>query len=167
MLTEEYVSPCGSLLLGVRGSGLCLCDWMADGRIEKTLGRIQKFLPLSVETDNPDIIAAAGRQLDEYFAGSRKVFDVPLYAYGSDFRRIVWEAIRQIPFASTVSYMRIAEMIGRSDAVRAVANAVGSNPLSIFIPCHRIVGADGSLTGYAGGMEAKRYLLNLEEGQTN
>ena len=135
---------------------------MVEGRIEKTLRRIRKYLPSPVLEDNTDILVLAGRQLDEYFAGIRKEFDLPLLPLGTDFQLQVWDALMAVSYAQTASYKTIAEAVCRSSSVRAVANAIGANPLSILIPCHRIIGTDGTLTGYAGGLEAKRYLLELE-----
>ena len=105
----------------------------------------------------------AAVQLDEYFAGRRMSFDVPLLLFGTEFRRMVWEALLGIPYGVAVSYRDMAERVGRRSAVRAVAAAVGANPVSIFVPCHRVIGSDGCLVGYAGGMEAKRMMLELEK----
>jgi methylated-DNA-[protein]-cysteine S-methyltransferase len=108
--------------------------------------------------------AAARDQLAEYFAGERHEFTVPLELEGTPFQQRVWEALRTIPYGETRSYGRIATQIGRPDRARAVGTANGSNPVSIVVPCHRVIGADGSLTGYGGGLERKRYLLDLESG---
>ena len=108
------------------------------------------------------ILAAAERQLDEYFAGRRHAFDLPLRLRGTRFQRDVWEALLGVDYGTTTSYSAIAERIGRPGAQRAVGAAVGSNPLAVVVPCHRIVGADGGLTGYGGGLPRKRYLLELE-----
>lgn len=105
----------------------------------------------------------ARRQLEEYFAGERREFSLELAAAGTDFQRQVWQALRAIPFAQTVSYGDIARQIGNPNAVRAVGLANGRNPISIIVPCHRVIGADGSLTGYGGGLERKRFLLALEK----
>ena len=107
-------------------------------------------------------IRIAVRQLDEYFAGRRRAFDLPLLLAGTDFQVKVWNELLNIPFGETISYGDLAQRIGMPKAVRAVANANGANPLSVFVPCHRVVGSDRSLTGYGGGIEAKRRLLELE-----
>ena len=88
---------------------------------------------------------------------------MPLGLIGTEFQRLVWETLMQVPFGETASYSRIAQRVGRPSATRAVANAIGANPMSIIIPCHRIIGESGKLTGYAGGLEAKRFLLNLDK----
>lgn len=108
------------------------------------------------------VLAVAAAQLDEYFAGDRLVFDVPLGAQGTGFQQLVWRALTQIPFAETRSYGALAASIGRPSASRAVGAANGKNPISILVPCHRVVGASGLLTGYAGGMLAKQWLLDHE-----
>lgn len=109
-----------------------------------------------------DILEEAARQLDEYFSGRRSEFSVPLLFVGTDFQKTVWKALLSIPYGQTLSYGELAARIGKPKSVRAVANANGANALSIFAPCHRVVGSDRSLTGYAGGLEAKRWLLELE-----
>lgn len=108
--------------------------------------------------------AAARDQLGEYFAGERTRFDVPLAPPGTPFQERAWEALRGIPYGRTVSYGQIARGIGHPSASRAVGMANGRNPISIIVPCHRVIGSDGRLTGYAGGVERKRFLLELERG---
>jgi methylated-DNA-[protein]-cysteine S-methyltransferase len=110
----------------------------------------------------PGAFAETERQLDEYFAGQRTAFDLPLSMHGTPFQRSVWSALREIGYGQTASYGEIARRVGRPGAARAVGIANGRNPISIVVPCHRVIGADGSLTGYGGGLERKRYLLELE-----
>jgi methylated-DNA-[protein]-cysteine S-methyltransferase len=107
-------------------------------------------------------LAAAAIQLEQYFAGERTAFELDLEPHGTPFERQVWEAVRAIPYGETASYADIARRIGRPSACRAVGRANGRNPLAVIVPCHRVVGSDGSLTGYAGGLGAKRALLDLE-----
>ena len=114
------------------------------------------------EIGTSDVIEKAARQLDEFFAGKRKEFDVPLLFVGTDFQKTVWSELLKIPFGKTVSYGEMAQRIGMPKAVRAVANANGANSMSIFAPCHRVIGSDRSLTGYGGGLPAKKFLLELE-----
>lgn len=108
------------------------------------------------------VIAMAHRQLDEYFAGKRRDFDLPLAPQGTEFQRSVWWALADIPYGKTISYAQLATRIGKPTATRAVGAANGRNPLSIVLPCHRVIGADGSLTGYGGGLPIKTYLLTIE-----
>lgn len=105
----------------------------------------------------------AVNQLQEYFKGDRKVFTVPLKPDGTDFQRKVWKALTEIPYGQTASYGEIAEKIGKSGGARAVGNANNKNPIAIMIPCHRVIGANGSLTGYAAGLDIKKKLLDLEK----
>lgn len=112
--------------------------------------------------DLPVPLAAAAAQLAAYFAGERTAFDLPLAPQGTPFQRRVWQALREVPYGTTTSYGELARRIGRPGAVRAVGLANGRNPLPIVVPCHRVIGADGSLTGYGGGLDRKRYLLGLE-----
>ena len=108
------------------------------------------------------MIGKAAGQLDEYFDGRRTVFDLPIVFAGTDFQRMVWSEIAKIPYGHTISYGELARRIGRPSSVRAVANATGANVISVIVPCHRVIGSDNSLTGYAGGLKAKEYLLKSE-----
>ncbi len=110
--------------------------------------------------------ARVATQLDEYFHAGRVAFDVPLAMHGSEFERRVWRALQDIPYGETISYGELARRIGQPSASRAVGLANGRNPISVIVPCHRVIGANGSLTGYGGGIERKRLLLELESGQT-
>lgn len=109
-----------------------------------------------------ELLAAAQGQLEEYFAGTRTTFDVPLDPVGTDFQQQAWAALRTIPFGETVSYGEQAERMGDKNKARAVGAANGRNPISIIVPCHRVVGSNGSLTGFAGGLDLKRFLLDHE-----
>lgn len=110
-----------------------------------------------------ELLSQAERQLEEYFQGKRKIFELPLRYGGTEFQRQVWEALLTIPYGETVSYQEIARRVGRERAVRAVGTAIGRNPLGIVIPCHRVIGKDGGLHGFGGGLENKKMLLELEE----
>ena len=112
------------------------------------------------------LLEPARRQLTEYFAGERTAFDLPLRPTGAPFQLRVWEALQRIPYGETASYGEIARELGHPTASRAVGAANGRNPIAIVVPCHRVIGADGSLTGYGGGLECKRALLDLEVGRT-
>ena len=115
-----------------------------------------------LESPRHEPLAAASAQLSEYFAGRRRNFDVPLAAAGTDFQRRVWNELTQIEFGTTLSYGALAQRLGNPGASRAVGLANGSNPISIIVPCHRVIGANGSLTGYGGGLERKQWLLQHE-----
>ena len=112
--------------------------------------------------ERTELLSEAERQLNEYFAGARRAFDLPLRPGGTPFQKDVWNALAQIPYGETRSYADIARAVNRPKAFRAVGMANHNNPISIIIPCHRVIGADGSLTGYGGGMDKKRFLLALE-----
>lgn len=123
--------------------------------------------PAKGQASSPEVLLRTVRELDEYFRGERKEFDIPLLLAGSEFQKRVWQQLRHIPYGHTVSYGELAAAIGAPKSVRAVANANGANAISIILPCHRVIGSDGSLTGYGGGIDTKRYLLELESNKSN
>lgn len=116
------------------------------------------------EKPETDLLKKAGEQLMEYFSGKRRTFDLPLAPSGTEFQKKVWKALCQIPYGETRSYGEIAAQIGNPKACRAVGGANNKNPIMVFIPCHRVIGADGSLVGFGGGIDAKKFMLNLEKG---
>lgn len=162
ILTQTYSSPCGELILGSLGNCLCLCDWASETRCQRTGKRLTQALDANWELQQSDITQKAAAQLDEYFSGTRKTFDIPLVLVGTPFQQTVWNHLLSIPYGTTITYGELARKIGMPKAVRAVANANGANVLSIFIPCHRVIGSNHTLTGYAGGLTAKKTLLTLE-----
>lgn len=163
IITGIYESPCGTLMLGSLADRLCLCDWhVGPEHNNRVNGRLCRMLGAEFEAGGSPVIDEAKIQLDEYFAGALREFDVPLLFAGTDFQRRVWAALLTIPYGQTISYGEMARQIGMPTAVRAVANANGANAISIFVPCHRVIGSNGALTGYAGGLEAKEFLLKLE-----
>lgn len=162
ILIDQYLSPCGTLILGSFDGRLCLCDWPDEKRHLRVLQRLSRHLQADIICEASEMTTLAMRELDEYFAGKRKTFDMPLLPAGTAFQLRIWDELLKIPYGSTLSYRDLALRSGNATAVRAVANAVGANAMSIVIPCHRIVGGDGALCGYAGGTEAKRALLGLE-----
>lgn len=157
-----YESPCGTLMLGSLGDHLCLCDWQGEKNRDHVANRLRRLLDADFIDGTSAVIDTAIVQLDEYFAGQRKEFDIPLLFAGTDFQRKAWDALLSIPFGQTISYSEMARQVGMPKAVRAVANANGANAISIFAPCHRVIGHNHTMTGYAGGIAAKRYLLALE-----
>ncbi len=162
ILIKHYESPCGPLLLGSFNEKLCLCDWQTEKHREHVDRRLKRMLCAEFEEGTSEVIEKAAQQLGEFFAGKRRVFDVPLLFIGTEFQKTVWNELLKIPFGQTISYGEMARRIGKPRAVRAVANANGANSMSIFAPCHRVIGSDRSLTGYGGGLPAKQRLLELE-----
>lgn len=153
--TKTIESPVGPLRLVASDAGLVAIIWHDDRPGRVRLGDLEEA------PDHP-VLRHAERELGEYFAGERTSFSVPLDMVGTDFQKAVWNALLTIPFGETRSYGEIARQVGRPTAFRAVGAANGQNPLSIIAPCHRVIGSDGSLTGFGGGLPAKQYLLGLE-----
>ena len=151
-------SPVGQLTLVARNGKLAAILWETERANRVRLGEL-------VAVDDSPALLQAERQLNEYFAGTRDRFDLELDFEGTEFQKKVWAALLTIPFGETRSYSQIAMQIGSPKAVRAVGAANGRNPISIVAPCHRVIGASGRLTGFAGGLEAKQYLLTLEDGE--
>lgn len=160
---QTYQSPCGNLLLGSLGDKLCLCDWIDRRNRTKIDNRLQRCLRALYEKKITDVQVEAIQQLDEYFRHERTTFDVPLLLAGTEFQQRVWQALMEIPYGETRSYAEVAMQLGHAKAVRALGGAIGANALSFFVPCHRVIGSNHSMTGYAGGLEAKKYLLDLEQ----
>ena len=153
--TQHMTSPLGDMTLAATDRGLAGVWFDAQRHWPDTTGWVES-------TDHP-VLREAASQLTDYFAGERHDFDLPLdLSHGTAFQQSVWQALLRIPHGATSSYGRLGAEIGRSAAVRAVGAAVGRNPVSIIVPCHRVVGSNGSLTGYAGGLDRKARLLALE-----
>ena len=164
---KYYKSPVGEILLGSYDGKLCLADWHYRKMRSTIDARIQKALHAKYVENSSDVIEQTITQFEEYFAHKRKVFDIPLLMLGTDFQKSVWEGLLKIPYGTTASYLELAKNTGNEKAVRAVASANGANAISILIPCHRIIGSDGSLTGYAGGLDVKKKLLEIENNLFN
>lgn len=147
-------SPVGPLLVAADSGGLCLIEFQNPRHPFKRE-------PNWREVDDA-VLQRTRAQLDEYFAGQRRQFELPLAPRGTGFQRTVWSALADIGYGETISYLQLATRIGKPSATRAVGAANGRNPLPIVLPCHRVIGADGSLTGFGGGLPAKRFLLELE-----
>jgi len=163
ILTQQYETAYGTLLLGAYESSLCLCDWLTRSNRASIDKRIQRYLKAEYKPQTCATTDTAIKQLNAYFAGKNPVFELPLLLLGSDFQQAVWQQLQKIPYGSTSSYRQLAQQINKPSAARAVANANNANALSIFVPCHRVIGSDGALSGYAGGLATKRKLLNLEQ----
>lgn len=160
---QYFNTPVGEFILGSSGEKLCLADWRTRKMRESIDARLQKGLNAEYIEEDTEILKETRRQFNEYFEHKRKFFDLPLLLVGTDFQKSVWQGLMQIPFGTTASYRDLAEKLGKAKAVRAVASANGANAISIVIPCHRILGSNGDLTGYAGGLPAKKKLLELED----
>jgi methylated-DNA-[protein]-cysteine S-methyltransferase len=159
---QYYNTPVGELILGVYDHQLCLADWRYRYAREAVDKRIQQKLSATYHEGEHPVLERSCLQLDEYFAGQRQQFDLPLLLAGSAFQQQVWQALTEIPFGATTNYMELSERLGSRAAIRAVAAANGANAISIVVPCHRVIGSDGALVGYAGGLKAKEHLLRLE-----
>jgi methylated-DNA-[protein]-cysteine S-methyltransferase len=155
----QFASPVGELTLVASDRGLVAILWPDDDPSRVKLEERQR-------DPEQTILVATAHQLTDYFTGDRRIFDLPLDMRGTDFQQQVWRALLTIPFGETRSYGQLASAIGRPTASRAVGAANGRNPLSIVAPCHRVIGGNGALTGFAGGMETKQWLLEHERGAT-
>jgi len=162
IITQRLTSPCGELLLGSIEDRLCLCDWRYRKLRPAIDNRLRKGVGGDFVQGTSRVLDRTALQLEEYFAGNRQQFDLPMLTIGTPFQKAVWEELQRVPYGRTLSYQQLAEKMGNKKAVRAVASANGANALSILIPCHRIIGANGQLVGYAGGLGAKKKLLKLE-----
>lgn len=159
---QYFHTPYGELVLGESGGELCLCDWKYRKMRDQVDNRIQTALNAEFKLEETELLNETKSQLNEYFARERTTFDLPLLFVGSDFQKSVWEKLLTIPYGKTTSYLELSRILGDEKAIRAVATANGANAISIIVPCHRVIGSDGSLTGYAGGLNAKQKLLQLE-----
>jgi methylated-DNA-[protein]-cysteine S-methyltransferase len=162
--TTYYNSPVGELVLGEFDNQLCLCDWRYRSKRNEVDSRILSGLKATFEEKETDLLIETINQLDAYFAKTRATFDLPLLFVGTDFQQSVWKALQDVPFGRTETYLGLSKKMHNAKAIRAVAGANGANALAIIIPCHRIVGSNQELVGYAGGLTAKRKLLALEQG---
>ena len=151
-----FDSPVGSLLLAGSSAGLKL--------VRFAVGNRARSVDPEWQVDNAVFVEVVD-QLQSYFAGDRKNFELDLVLEGTDFQKKVWTALQEIPYGETISYKKLAEIVGSPKAVRAVGAANGANPIPIIIPCHRVIGHDGSLTGFGGGLPLKKQLLELESNQ--
>lgn len=163
ILLRRYQSECGELMLGAYDGRLCLCNWESEIHPGRIMSRLQRMLHADFDFGHSVVTDEAARQLDKYFSGLLTSFTMPLLFVGTSFQQVVWREVMEIPYGTTISYGDLAQRIGMPKSVRAVANANGANAISIFVPCHRICGSDGSLTGYSGGLEVKRFILSLEK----
>ena len=159
---QYYKSPIGEILLGSYDGKLCLADYRYRKMRDGIDNRIQKGLKSEYVEESTEVIEETIKQMKEYFNYERKSFTIPLLMVGTEFQKTVWQGLIDTPFGTTSSYLELAKRIGNEKAVRAVATANGANSISVMIPCHRIIGSNGDLVGYAGGLDVKRKLLEIE-----
>lgn len=157
-----YKSPVGELILGSYQDKLCLADWRYRKMRKSIDNRLQKSLKANYFENETTFIRDVKLQFEDYFRGDKSVFDIPLLLIGTEFQKKVWNELLKIPYGKTCSYLDLSKKLGNTKAIRAVASANGANAISILVPCHRVIASNGNLTGYAGGLPAKKKLLDLE-----
>ncbi|MEN8222407.1 MAG: trifunctional transcriptional activator/DNA repair protein Ada/methylated-DNA--[protein]-cysteine S-methyltransferase [Acidobacteriota bacterium] len=167
ILINRILSPLGPMLAGATEEGVCLLEFIDRRMLETQLKRIKKYFKADLVPGESSYFPRLNTELHEYFEGRRKNFSVPLVIAGTDFQKKVWKVLMDIPYGETRSYMDQAKVLGNPKAVRAVAGANGDNAIGIIIPCHRVIGSDGKLVGYGGGLWRKKFLLDLETGQNS
>jgi AraC family transcriptional regulator, regulatory protein of adaptative response / methylated-DNA-[protein]-cysteine methyltransferase len=163
IMTVKIESPLGSLTAGATDEGVCLLEFSDMKRVTKEMKELSELLDSSFTEGDNNHLQALRRELDEYFTGKRKVFTIQLVTPGTPFQQAVWQELVRIPFGSTRSYHEQAVALDMTESVRAVANANGMNRIAIIIPCHRVIGSDGRLTGYGGGLARKKWLIDHEK----
>jgi len=163
IIIDYYESAAGKLILGSLADKLCLCDWMLETRRITIDKRIKNKLKAIYKIGNSAVIKETVKELNEYFERKRTTFDIPLLFSGTEFQNKVWKELLEIPYGDKIPYIELARRIGNTKASRAVAGANGANPISILIPCHRVIGSNNKLVGYGGGLKAKQILLDIEE----
>ncbi|MGH7502195.1 MAG: bifunctional transcriptional activator/DNA repair enzyme AdaA [Longimicrobiales bacterium] len=162
---SRILTPLGPMIAAATDGGLCMLEFSDPQRLERQVRDIAKRFPGPIAPGRHRILEHTEEELGLYFESRLRTFTIDLAMSGSEFQQAVWQALRHIPYGETRSYSEQAAAIGRPDAVRAVARANGDNPIAIVIPCHRVIGSDGSLTGYGGGLWRKHWLLDLEQGR--
>lgn len=160
--TKEISTPLGLMLAGATADGVCILEFINRIRLEKEIIDLQKLLNAVMQPGKNPHLDQLENELAEYFEGKRKVFSVPLHAPGNEFAQTVWKTLQEIPYGQTCSYKQQADKMNNPKAIRAIASTNGRNRLAIIIPCHRVIGSDGSMTGYAAGVEKKKWLLKFE-----
>ncbi len=159
---QYYKTKIGELILGSFEDRLCMLDFRYRKMRTTVDNRIKKGISAEFAEKDDDVLRETKKQIDEYLNGSRKEFDLPLLMVGSAFQKSVWQALMKVPYGATATYLELAKDINNEKAVRAVANANGANSIGLIVPCHRIIGSNGALVGYGGGLPVKKRLLKLE-----
>jgi methylated-DNA-[protein]-cysteine S-methyltransferase len=160
---QYYKTKIGELILGSFNEKLCLLDFKYRRMRTTVDNRIKKGLNAEFVEQDDKILKKIRVQLNEYLSGNRIEFDIPILMVGTEFQKNVWDALVKVPYGSTSTYLQLAKNINREKAVRAVANANGANSIGLIVPCHRIIGSNGKLVGYGGGLSIKKRLLKLEQ----
>ncbi len=161
----EIDTPLGTMIAGATENGICLLEFVDRRMLGTQLKKIEKYFKADLIPGESEFFPQLNKELKEYFDGERREFSIPLSITGTEFQKKVWDVLMNIPYGETRSYMAQAVALGNPKAVRAVAGANGKNAIGIIIPCHRVIGSDGKLVGYGGGLWRKKFLLELESGQ--
>ena len=161
--TVRIETPLGEMVAGATDDGICLLEFIGRRMLPTEYKDLTRLLKTTLGVGDNIHLKSLSSQLNEYFTGDRIEFNLSLITSGTDFQQAVWKELLKIPYGTTRSYQQQADALSRSDSVRAVANANGMNRISIIIPCHRVIGSDGRLTGYGGGLKRKRWLLDHEK----
>ena len=161
--TTKIETELGIMIAGAVNEGICLLEFSDRRMLNSEYRDLSRYLNTTIEEGDHKHFKPLLNQLREYFEGSRKEFTIPLVTPGTEFQQTVWKELIKIPYGSTRSYLEQSLVLGKPDSIRAVANANGMNRISIIIPCHRVIGSDGHLTGYGGGLKRKRWLLDHEK----
>lgn len=158
----EFATPLGPMLAGATTEGICILEFTNRIKLEKEIAELQTLLNAESIQGRNQHLDQLEIELQEYFDGKRKTFDVPLHTPGNDFSQSVWKTLQEIPYGETCSYKEQADKMNNPKAIRAIATTNGRNRLAIIIPCHRVIGSNGSMTGYAAGIDKKKWLLKFE-----
>lgn len=166
-ISQTYIeTPLGEMIACATDKGICLLEFNDRKKLDGQFKKLAKDLNANIVEQENKHFALLKKELEAYFNHDLKIFTVPLDLVGTEFQKKVWQALLIIPYGKTVSYLQQSESMGNPLSIRAVANANGMNKIAIIVPCHRVIGSNGKLTGYAGGLERKQFLLNLEKGIT-
>ena len=165
LISQRIMSPLGDLYICASARGVCLLEFAGTPRVTRESRQLERHFGCPITLGENEHTRQTAAELGEYFAGKRRNFTVSLHPVGSNFRQLVWAALRAIPYGTTLHYQALAAIIGHPAAVRAVAAANGANAIAILIPCHRVIGKNGALTGYSGGIHRKAWLLAHERGE--
>jgi len=167
ILISRLTTPLGPMFICATNDGVCLLEFVDRRMLETEFKDLQKLLGTKIIAGENQHMKQAQKEINEYFNGHRKIFDVKLQTPGTGFQNLVWKCLKEIPYGKTSSYQQQAEKINKPNAVRAVASANGLNRISIIVPCHRVIGKNGKLTGYGGGIERKRWLIEHERSNSS